>query len=129
MVSPMGRKGRERQFDEDQQLRYYQWEFLRRNADYQRDYGKFLDKFGKWFSTREFWYQREKTYSDRAYIFYHNSICPVLKEICTNWHICQPLPPDWKFDTKNGRHEYAPHQFVYLPTGYMNRSPAARRTS
>jgi hypothetical protein len=121
----MGRKGRERQFQEVQQLRYYQWEFLRRNLDYQSDYEKFLNKFGAWFKTRRFWYEREKTYSDRDYIFYYNSICPELMGICTKWCICQPFPPDWEFDIKNGRHKYAPHHFVYLPTGYTSEVAAA----
>jgi hypothetical protein len=121
----MGRKGRERQFQEVQQLRYYQWEFLRRNPDYHRDYESFLGKFGTWFSTRGFWYEREKSYSDRDYIFYYTSICPALKDICAKWHICQPLPPDWEFDRTRGEHYYAPHKFVCLPTGYTAEAAAA----
>jgi hypothetical protein len=121
----MGRKGRERQVEEVQHVRYYQWEFLRRNPDYQRGYEKLLATFSKWFSTRGFWYEREKNYSDRDYIFYYNSICPVLMEICANWNICQPLPPDWGFDIKTGRHEYAPNKFAYLPTGWNSEDAGA----
>jgi hypothetical protein len=121
----MGRKGREHQFREIQQLRYYQWEFIRRNPSYRLDYEAFVDNFGKWFSRRGFWYEREKNYSDRDWIFYYNSICPVLKEICARWHICQPLSPEWEFDSKRGKHYYAPQKFVSLPTGYTAEEAAA----
>jgi hypothetical protein len=48
-----------------------------------------------------------------------------LKEICANWNICQPLPPDWEFDAQRGEHYYAPHKFVSLPTGYTSEAAAA----
>jgi hypothetical protein len=57
----MGRKGRERHVRELDLLRYYQWEFLRRNSDYQREYENFVNKFGAWFNTRRFWCERENT--------------------------------------------------------------------
>ena len=121
----MGRKGREHRFRETQQVRYYQWEFLRRNPSYRHDYEVFIDKFGKWFSRRGFWYEREKNYSDRDCIFYYNSICPVLKEICARWHICQPLSPEWEFHRERGKHYYAPQKSVSLPTGYTAEEAAA----
>jgi hypothetical protein len=51
----MGRKGRERQGRETEQVRYYQWEFLRRNTEYQREFDGFMSKFGKWFKVKGFW--------------------------------------------------------------------------
>jgi hypothetical protein len=121
----MGRKGRERQDRETEQVRYYQWEFLRRNTEYQREFDSFMSKFGRWFKAKGFWYERNKAYTDHDFIFYYNSICPVLQDICGKWHISQPLPHDWKFDFTRGRHYYSSREYVGLPTGYTSEAAAA----
>jgi hypothetical protein len=118
----MGKKGKEREFQERRQIRWYQWEFLRRNPDYKRDYDELMAKFGPWFRKRGFWYQAQRgdaQYTRRESLFYYNKIWPALREICTKWSISDPFPPEWTFD-EFGFHAYAPRRFVSLPTGYKS---------
>src|ERR1039458_7286231 len=80
----MGKKGKERDFQEHQKIRWYQWEFLRRNPDYKRDYDEFMARFGPWFRKRGFWYQLQRgdaKYTSRDLLSYFNNIWPPIKEI------------------------------------------------
>ncbi len=104
--------------------RSYQWEFLRRNPEYQCDYDKLLNRFGAWFEKKGFWYERNKAYEVPDSAFFYNRICPFLKEICRKWRISDPFTPDWTFDS-HGEHEYAPGWRAYLPTGYTAEQAAA----
>jgi hypothetical protein len=72
----MGRKSGGQGFREWQQLRWYQWEFLRRNPDYKRDYDELMARFGPWFRKRGFWYQLQRgdaKYASRDLLFYYNT--------------------------------------------------------
>lgn len=123
----MGKKGKEREFQEWQKIRWYQWEFLRRNPDYKRDYYEFMARFGRWFRKRGFWYQlqrRDAEYTDRDLLFYYNNIWPALKAICAKWCISDPFPPEWTFNER-GYYAYRPSRLVSLPTGYTSENAAA----
>lgn len=107
-------------------IRWYQWEFLRRNSDYKRDYDQFMARFGPWFRKRGFWYQVQRgdaQYSRRDSLFYYNKVWRALKEICAKWCISDPFSPDWTFD-EFGFHAYAPRRRVSLPTGYTSEEAA-----
>ena len=122
----MGKKGKERDFQEHQKIRWYQWEFLRRNPDYKRDYDEFMARFGPWFRKRGFWYQLQRgdaKYTSRDLLSYFNNIWPPIKEICAKWCISDPFPPEWTFDAR-GYHAYAPGRVVSLPTGYTSERAA-----
>src|ERR1019366_2088552 len=122
----MGKKGKERDFQERQKIRWYQWEFLRRNPDYKRDYDEFMARFGPWFRKRGFWYQLQRgdaKYTSRDLLSYFNNIWPPIKEICAKWCISDPFPPEWTFD-EFGFHAYAPRRRVSLPTGWSSEDAA-----
>ena len=119
----MGKKGKEHDFRERQQIRWYQWEFLRRNPEYKRDYDEFMARFGPWFKTRGYWYQLQRgfaNYSNRDLVFYHNNIWPALKNIGEKWCISDPFSSEWTFDSR-GYYEYAPGRIVSLPTGFTSK--------
>jgi hypothetical protein len=122
----MGKKGKERDFQERQKIRWYQWEFLRRNPDYKRDYDELMAKFGPWFRKRGFWYQVQRghaQYTRHDSLFYYNKIWPALKELSAKWCISDPFPPEWTFD-EFGFHAYVPRRLVSLPTGYTSEDAA-----
>jgi hypothetical protein len=122
----MGTKGKERNRLEHQQIRWYQWEFLRRNPDYTKDYDGFMARFGPWFKRKGFWYEFQRgytTYANRDKLFYYNEVWPALEEICAKWCISDPFPPDWKFD-ESGYYTYAPRRRVSLPTGFSSEDAA-----
>src|SRR6185437_15263876 len=96
-------------------VHWYQWEFLRRNPEYQRDYGKLATKFSNWFRKNGFWYERNKAWTKRKQDFFYRRICQHLNQICLKWQITDPFPPNWSFDSL-GMHEYAPGFREYLPT-------------
>lgn len=122
-IVEMGNKTSRREVEEVLQVRVFQWEFLRRNSEYGRDYENLITRFASWFKANGFWYERNKPYSVRDFVYYNNEICPVLKEICRKWQIADPFPPDWMFDSR-GLHEYAPGWWAYVPTGETAESAA-----
>lgn len=97
------------------QVRIFQWEFLRRNPGYRRDYDALIAKFGPWFKKNGYWYDHSKAYKPREYVFFINEICPVLKKLCRKWQISDPFCPDWTFDER-GYYEYAPGWIEAVPT-------------
>jgi hypothetical protein len=115
-IIQMGKKTEAREAKENLQVRIFQWEFLRRNPDYQRDYDALIQKFGPWFNEKGYWYEHNKPYMPRDYVFLVNEIYPVLKEICRKWEVTDPFPPHWTFDS-HGIHEYAPGWREFVPTG------------
>ncbi len=104
-----------------QQLRWFQWEFLRRNPEYRRDFESLVKQFGSWLKKNGFWYERERARSDEDVLFAYNVIFPTIREICKKWQIAEPFSPDWQFDSR-GLYEYAPSRRVSLPTGYTAES-------
>jgi hypothetical protein len=53
-------------FPEQNLVRWYKWEFLRRNFEYRIDYSKFEKDHGKWFSRKGYWYDFAKRPSGRG---------------------------------------------------------------
>jgi hypothetical protein len=122
----MGKKGKERERREHQQIRWYQWEFLRRNPDYRKDHEEFMATFGPWFEERGFWYELQRgsaKYTDHDKLFYYNRVWPALEKLCGKWCISDPFPPDWKFDGF-GYYAYAFRRRVSLPTGFSSEDAA-----
>jgi hypothetical protein len=113
----MRKKGVEAAYRETQQLHWFQWEFLRRNPEYRRDFESLVARFGAWFRKNGFWYERDRARSDEDVLFAYNVIFPVIGDICRKWQIAEPFSPDWQFDSR-GLYEYAPGRRVSLPTGY-----------
>ena len=135
----MGRKPRLQEEREHHEVRWYQWEFLRRNPEYQRDYESFIKKFAPWFRRKGFWYDRTVTYSAEDWKCFTQKIGPLARRISKKWQIVAPFPPRWTFDKRTGVHYYKPYRRArlgekalqklnrkgyelrlckYLPTGY-----------
>jgi hypothetical protein len=84
---------------------WYKWEFLRRNPSYGRDYQKFKDKFGEWFTQRGYWYdydRREDEWSEADEDYFYDEIAPEIARLCRKWQIGNLFPPSWRFNRKNG---------------------------
>jgi hypothetical protein len=96
--------------------RWYQWEFLRRNPDYQQDFAAFHAEFGAWFRNCGFWFDQDVRYSKEETCFFLSRIAPRCREICRKWQILEPLSPSWEFDKFYGLYEYRENHFTYLPT-------------
>jgi len=111
----MGKRNRTLEDREVRQLRWFQWECLRRNSEYRSDYNNLIERFGDWLRRKRFWYERH-SWSDRDSYFFYSKVCPVLRAICIKWQIKEPFPPDWIFDS-HGEYESGPGNRVYLPTG------------
>jgi hypothetical protein len=95
-------------------IAWYKWEFLRRNADYHKDYGSFMKEFGAWFRDHGAWHDRRTRYDAKTLQFLEQTIAPKAKEICERWQIADPCPPEWEFK-KSGFHPV--HWFtVCVPT-------------
>ncbi len=125
----MPRKDPFREQAETRQVRWYQWEFIRRNPQYRSDFQGFTDRFGPWFQERGFWYDRvEYQGEDQNYFF--KVISPDEHEICRKWDINWLCSPDWSFPKfgsyldKSDGYEYKPGEHVYLPTGSRRASLA-----
>ena len=103
-------------------IQWYQWEFLRRNQAYRRDYQGFIAEFGNWFRKKWFFYDREAVYKGKDRTYFFNKVFPCAREICRKWQIGNPFDPDWNFDRKTGFHEYKRGYSVYLPTGQSTES-------
>lgn len=112
----MGKKGRRREERETEEVRRYQWEFLRRNPEYFRDYEAFMAEFGTWLRQKGFWYDRGISYQDQDRKFFWEAIIPRVREICLKWQVYDLYPPDWTFDSL-GRPQCEPRPRAYLPTG------------
>jgi hypothetical protein len=119
----MGKKTEGREEKEILQVRIFQWEFLRRNPGYQRDYDALIQKFGEWFEAKGYWFERNKSYAPADYVFFVNEICPSLKELCRKWEIIDPFPPLWTFDSR-GIYEYGPGWREAVPTGFSSEDAA-----
>src|SRR5712692_7118161 len=113
----MPRKGPFREQEETRQVKWYQWEFIRRNPQYRGDFRGFMDRFGPWFQERGFWYDRvEYQGEDQDYFF--KVISPAEHEICRKWGINWLCPPDWSFPRsgsyldKSDGYEYKPGEYL-----------------
>jgi hypothetical protein len=112
----MGLKGKYQETEESDLLRWYQWEFLRRNEDYRRDVEAFLSEFKEWFAAKGFWYDRTAIYQGADWQFFCNVLCPRLSEICKKWQIHDVCSPEWNF-SKAGYYDHKPRLAVCVPTG------------
>ena len=121
----MGKKDRSVEIEDLEQVKWYQWEFLRRNPEYHRENEAFLARFGVWFHEKGFWYDRDAVYEGKDWKLFCKVIAPRARQICRKWRICDPFPPDWDFDQQTGLHEYKPGLTAYLPTGYSSERAAA----
>jgi hypothetical protein len=102
--------------EEARLISWYKWEFLRRNAEYRRDYEGFVDEFRNWFDKHGYWYdQTVKPWGRKNFRYFATTIAPKGRIICERWEIRDPYSPDWEF-TKTGAHYYKPHEEVSLPT-------------
>jgi hypothetical protein len=113
----MPRKNEHSQVREAELTAWYQWEFLRRNPEYGRDYDKFVRKFGTWFREHGYFYDDTMKWSPDDWRFFGAAIAPRAQKLCEKWQILEPYPPDWKF-SDSGDYEYRPGEHVSLCTGY-----------
>jgi hypothetical protein len=111
----MTRKSRLRQLNEDRLIPWYKWEFLRRNAEYGRDYQGFMREFGSWFRTHGYWYDQTRIFSREAFQFFAEVIAPKAKTICERWQIRDPFSPEWNFG-RSGSRRFKRHWELFLPT-------------
>ena len=113
-VATMARKPAAVEQSEKDSIACYKWEFLRRNAEYHKDYERFMNEFGAWFLEHGAWYDRRTKYDAHALLFFEETIAPKAKEICERWQIADPCSPEWEF-SKLGFHPN--HWFtVCVPT-------------
>jgi|SRR5215469_1661434 len=86
-------------FPERDKVRWYKWEFLRRNEKYRADYKKFEDSFGAWLRRKGYWYdynERPKwSRSDEKY--FYTVIAPVIVHLCSKWGVGDLHPPHRRF--------------------------------
>src|SRR5712692_4214697 len=107
----MPRKDPSQAEEEGRQVKWYKWEFLRRNPEYHHEFQGFMERFGSWFQQHGFWYDRvEYNGEDEQYFF--KVISPCDEEIRRKWDISWLCPPDWSFPKfgsyleKDGGYEY-----------------------
>jgi hypothetical protein len=107
---------------ESDRVVWYQWEFLRRNADYRADYAQLIRDFGKWFEDKGYWWDRSAfPYWGEEWKYFCRHIAPRFEVISKKWLIERPISPDWNFS------EYGLHRegdlIICVPTGC---TPAGR---
>jgi len=100
---------------ERQLIAWYKWEFLRRNAEYGRDYKEFMRDFGGWFRKHGYWYDQTKVFDREALQFFMAVIAPKAKMICERWQIIDPFSPKWDFE-KSGSRRFKRYFVLSLPT-------------
>ncbi len=78
---------------------WYQWEFLRRNPEYQADYKKFERKHGEWLSAHGYWYDLTKRpkWTKSVERYFYTKIAPELVGLCVKWRVADLHPPKWRF--------------------------------
>src|ERR1700733_305601 len=86
---------------------WYQWEFLRRNSEYRKDYRKFKSDHGKWLGRKGYWYDFTKRpkWSKTDEQFFYATIAPEIVRLCVKWRIADLHPPQWRF-SKQGKWRY-----------------------
>jgi hypothetical protein len=99
------------------EVRWYQWEFLRRNPQYQDEFGDFSKAFGEWIQEKGFWFDKGVSYIGDDMKFFVTRIVPTCKVICEKWQILNPISPGWTFDKFYGLYEFRDGQYIPLPTG------------
>src|SRR5689334_301174 len=86
--------------EDRRQLRNFQWEFVRRNSEYQADIATLAHDFMPWFKAHGFWYERRKRRMPsrgQAERFYRSKVIPRLNTLCEKWQLTHILPPDIEF--------------------------------
>ncbi len=89
------------------EVAWYKWEFLRRNSHYRADHQKFVDKYGKWFEKRGYWYdyaRRLGSWTKTDEDHFYNKIAPVIFQLCKKWQLGNLFPPEWEFHKESGIH-------------------------
>ena len=90
----------------DVQISWFKWEFLRRNADFQKDCASFEAQYGDWFKENGFWWSRKgPAYSPHAWFIFCSKIAPCAKDICIRWGVSDPYDPNWIFEANGIRME------------------------
>jgi hypothetical protein len=117
----MPKKSKRQQANEVGMIVWYKWEFLRRNANYRRDYEEFIREFGSWFEKHGYWYDQTVAWGPQKLRYFMKKIAPKGKVICERWQIADPFSPDWDFDP-SGMHYYKPDEEVYIPTDCTGRT-------
>lgn len=85
--------------NEEHRLRFYKWEFLRRNEEYQLDYAAFTNEFGEWMPLfARFPPRFEEKDNPEAWSFFHKHVDPAAWKITEKWHIFDPTDPAGPFD-------------------------------
>jgi hypothetical protein len=112
----MPKKSFRQKANESNLVAWYKWEFLRRNANYRKDYEAFIGEWGGWFKDHGYWYdQTAEPWGHENLRFFAAEIAPKGKVICERWNIRDPYPPEWVFNS-SGAHFYKPGWNVFLPT-------------
>ena len=102
----MPKKTRRRQTEESKLIAWCKWEFLRRNAEYRKDYEEFIKEFEPWFAEHGYWFdETTKPWGTENLHFFATVIAPRAKAICERWQTRDLFSPDWSFD-KSGMHYY-----------------------
>lgn len=108
------------------EVRWYQWEFLRRNPDYQDEFEGFSKAFGAWIQEKGLWFDKEVTYAGEDMRFFVRRIVPQCRAMCKKWQILNPISPRWTFDKFYGLYEFREGQYVCLPTGISAQEATTR---
>ena len=103
-------------------IRWYKWEFLRRNPEYRKEHKNFMRRFGPWFRDNGAWYDRTKTWDATALRFFEETIAPEMNDIGEQWQISDPFSPDWDFE-KSGLRRINSFVVVAIPTELFEGDP------
>src|SRR5258708_1632487 len=108
-------KSSRQEASESQLVAWYKWEFLRRNAEYGRNYKEFMLEFGSWFRKHGYWYDQTIIFNSEAFRFFAEAIAPKARKICERWQVRDPFSPKWDFE-KSGSRRFKRHWKISLPT-------------
>lgn len=111
----MPKKSPRQEANESQLIAWYKWEFLRRNAEYGKDYKEFMREFGGWFRKHGYWYDQTKIFNREALQFFMEVIAPKAKTICERWQVIDPFSPKWDFE-KSGSRRFKQYFVLSVPT-------------
>ena len=85
------------------QVAWFQWEFLRRNEDYQKNYSDFEGRFREWFRENGNWFaETVESPTPQAKSFFRSEVAPAAQAIMRRWGISEPVNPVSDFDGKTG---------------------------
>jgi hypothetical protein len=85
------------------QIAWFQWEFLRRNEDYKKDYAAFESRFREWFRENGNWFvETVESPTPLAKAFFRSEVAPAAKVIMQRWGISEPVNPASNFDVNTG---------------------------